>query len=146
MLLAQKKPPKEDVIRSLLEFVKQAVEKKAEPNGSRPIKKPRDMPPFIFHSLESGQRPTLEIKGECKTMVDWISGHANLKKRECTLEKTRNFLRDRWGWAFRREGAKGRVEEWVDTAHVLWSEVIGLCGFWDGSCDNGKCGAGIMIM
>ena len=44
------------------------------------------------------------------------------------------------------KGAKGRVEEWVDTAHVVWSEVIGLCGFWDGSCDNGNCGAGKLIM
>ena len=30
-------------------------------------------------------------------------------------------------------------------ARVVWSEVIGLCGFWDGSCDNGKCGVGILI-
>ena len=26
-----------------------------------------------------------------------------------------------------------------------WAEVTGLCGFWDGSCDNGNCGAGILI-
>ena len=42
-------------------------------------------------------------------------------------------------------GVKGLEDEWVDDAHVIWSEVIGLCGFWDGSFDNGKCGAGIMI-
>ena len=36
------------------------------------------------------------------------------------------------------------MEEWVDTARVVWSEVIGLCGFWDGSCDN--CGTGFLIM
>ena len=41
-------------------------------------------------------------------------------------------------------GAKGE-DEWVDTVHVAWSEVTGLCGFWDDSCDNGKCGAGIVI-
>ena len=23
----------------------------------------------------------------------------------------------------------GHVDEWVDTAHLVWSEVIGLCGF-----------------
>ena len=40
---------------------------------------------------------------------------------------------------------KGREAKWVDTAHVVWSEVNGLCGFLDGSCDNGKCAAGIMI-
>ena len=29
--------------------------------------------------------------------------------------------------------------------NVVWSEVTSLCGFWDGSCENGTCGAGIMI-
>ena len=48
--------------------------------------------------------------------------------------------------AWADKGAKGQVDEWVDTAHVVWSEVIGLCGFWDGSCDNGKCVASTMIM
>ena len=42
------------------------------------------------------------------------------------------------------KGAKGQVDERVDTAHVVWSEVIGLCGFWDGSCDNGECEAGFV--
>ena len=45
-----------------------------------------------------------------------------------------------------KKGAKGRVEETVDTAHVVWFEVIALCGFWDGSCDNGNCGACTMFM
>ena len=31
---------------------------------------------------------------------------------------------------------KGREDEWVDTVQVVWSEVTGLCGFWDGSCDT----------
>ena len=34
-------------------------------------------------------------------------------------------------WA--AKGAKGHVDEWADTAHVVWSEVIGLCGFWYGA-------------
>ena len=49
---------------------------------------------------------------------------------------------DLWG----DKGAKGRVEEWVDIAHVVWSEVTGLGGFWDGRCDKGNCGAGTFIM
>ena len=36
-LMAQRKPRKDDVIRSLLESIKQAVEKKADPNGTIPI-------------------------------------------------------------------------------------------------------------
>ena len=33
----------------------------------------------------------------------------------------------------------------IDTAVVIWSEVAGLCGFWDGSCERCVCGAGRMI-
>ena len=30
---------------------------------------------------------------------------------------------------------------------MAWgTEVTGLCGFWDGSCDIGKCGGGIVIL
>ena len=35
------------------------------------------------------------------------------------------------------QGARGLEEEWVDTTDVVWSEVAGLCGFWDGSCEGG---------
>ena len=51
--------------------------------------------------------------------------------------------KDADAWA--GNGVKGRVGEWVDTANVVWSEVTGLCGFWDGSCEDGTCEAGIMI-
>ena len=43
------------------------------------------------------------------------------------------------------KGVKGPVGEWVDTANVVWSEVTGLCGFRDGSCESGTCGAGTVI-
>ena len=33
----------------------------------------------------------------------------------------------------------------MDIANVVWSEVTGLCGFWDGGCETGVCGAGIMF-
>ena len=45
-LMTRRKPRREGVIRSLLESMKQAVEKRKEPNGTRPTKKPRDLPPF----------------------------------------------------------------------------------------------------
>ena len=69
--LVAQKPRKEDVVRSLLESTKQTVENKAEPNGARPIKKPRDLLPLVLDIPEAGQRLTLEIRGDCKTMVDW---------------------------------------------------------------------------
>ena len=52
-----------------------------------------------------------------------------------------NTEADLWG----AKGVMGHEDEWVDIAHVVWSAVTGLCGFWDGSCDDGKCGAGILI-
>ena len=45
-VVVRRKPLREDVIRNLLKSMKQAVEKKKEPNGTRPTKKPRDMLPF----------------------------------------------------------------------------------------------------
>ena len=44
------------------------------------------------------------------------------------------------------KGVNCREDEWgMDTAHVVWSQVASLSGFWDGSFENGKCGAGTMI-
>ena len=78
------------------------------------------------------------------------------------MAKIQNLLRDWWGrevhllqrtagWAkhFIRghieeavlsaeKGAKGQVDEWVDTAHVVWSEVTGLNGCGELGCDNGN--------
>ena len=39
---------------------------------------------------------------------------------------------------------KGREKKWADIG-MVWSEVAGLCGVWDGSCESGTCGAGIVI-
>ena len=150
--MAQRKPRMEDEIRSMLEFMKEAVEKKTEPNGTRPTKKPRDLPlpPLELEKLEAGELADSEIKGECKTIVDWVNGHAKLKTRVSTVATTHNLLREWWcrgirlrqqtaDWSthvFREhnketdlcgdKAAKGRVEEWVDTAQVVWSEVTGL--------------------
>ena len=93
-----------------------------------------------------------------------------MKARVSTVEATQNVLRESWGRGIRlgqrtaewvthtfrehnkeadlwaHKGAKGRVEEWVDTTRIAWPEVTSLCGFWDGSCDNGNCVFGILIM
>ena len=90
-LMAQRKPHKEDVIRYLLETLKQAVGKKTEPNGTRPTKKPRDLPPLQLGIPEAGKWPTLELKGDCKTIVDWVNGHAKMKARGSTVEQSRTL-------------------------------------------------------
>ena len=123
------------------------------------------MPPFVLDVLEAGQRPTLEIRGDCKTTVDWI--HAKLKTRECTVAKTQNILRDWWGpsttadcqlgqMSFVNTTKKricGRTRARRDVWMNLWAlpescgqrSVVSV-GFWDGSCDNGNCGARKLIM
>ena len=147
-LMAQKKTRKENV------FLQPAriYETDGGPNGARPIKKPRGLPPYVLSIPQAGQRPSLEITGDCKTMVDWINGRAKLKTRECTVEKTQNFLRDWWGpgvhqrqrtteWAthiFRehnmevdvwaekgREGTRGR-----NGGHCPCRVVRGHCSLW----------------
>ena len=76
-------------------------------------------------------------------------GRGIIRLRQRTTEWVTNTFREHNNeeanqWA--DKGAKGRVEGWVDTTRITWREVTGLCGFWDGSCDNGKCGCGTVIM
>ena len=64
--------------------------------------------------------------------TDWVTHTFREHNKEADL------------WA--GKGAKGRAEEWVDTTRIAWQEVTGVCGFWNGSYDNGKCGGGIVLM
>ena len=61
-------PRKEDVIRHLLQSMKQPVDKKKESKGPVPTKKPRDLPPLDLGIPVVGERPTLEIKGDKKRL------------------------------------------------------------------------------
>ena len=45
----------------------------------------------------------------------------------------------------REKRVRGCREEWEDDSIVVWSEVTGLCVFWDGSCRHGVCSAGMLI-
>ena len=42
-------------------------------------------------------------------------------------------------------GVRGRKEEWENDSKVVWAEVTGFCGFWDGSCRDDVNGAGLWI-
>ena len=163
-LMTQTRLRKEDVIRNLLESMKQPVDKKKDTKGPVPTKKPRDLRPLDLGTLVPSEKLTLEIKGSNKTIVDWMNGHAKMKTMIGTAEKAQNLLREWWGRGMRSrqrtadwvthtfrghnkeadlwagKGARGPAEEWLDTARITWHEVLGICGFWDGSFDNGKCG------
>ena len=45
----------------------------------------------------------------------------------------------------RRKGSQSRHEEWEDDSKVVWSEVTGLCAFWDGRCRDDVRGAGMLF-
>ena len=42
-------------------------------------------------------------------------------------------------------GTKGHSKEWKDESAIDWTKVTGICGFWDGSCNDKICGASIAI-
>ena len=142
-LMMPTQPRKEDVIRNLLESMKQPVEKKGS-KGRVPTKKPGDLPPLDFGTRVPGKRPTLEIRGDNKTIVDWVNGHVKMKTRMGRVEKAQKLFREWWGrglsvWqrtidcathTFREhnkeadlwagKGAKEHAEEWVDTTRLAW--------------------------
>ena len=69
--------------------------------------------------------------------VEWIYDYVRLIGRFISFVNTARRPIPGLG-----KGVKSRKEEWLDTASVVWSKVTGWCGFWDGSCESGKCGAG----
>ena len=121
-------------------------------------------PPGCTHDIE------LVIRGDSKIIVDWINGKAKQKKPWDIIDNTQLQLMDWWkprvelshrtgDWAahiFREHnkevdrwaayGAKGHVLEWVHDSIIYWSEVKGICGFWDGSCNDNICGAGVIVL
>ena len=62
-LMTQTRPQKEDVIRNLLQSMKQPVGEKKESKGFVPTKKPRNLPLLDLGTLVPGDLLTLEIKG-----------------------------------------------------------------------------------
>ena len=105
-LMMHSHPRREDVIRHLLKSMKQPVDKKKESKGPVPDKKPRDLPPLVLGIPVPGVGLTLEIKGDKKTIVDWVNGHAKMKTRVTTEEKkAQNILREWRG--------RGRTAEWI---------------------------------
>ena len=54
--------------------------------------------------------PTLESKGDCTTIFDWINGYAKMKTRVSSVEATRTFLREWWGRGIQ---LRQRTVEWV---------------------------------
>ena len=105
-------------------------------------KKPRFLEPLEMPAED--KKLMLEVRGDSRTIVDWVSGHAKLKTKESIVASVQNLLRvngEAMEWIYDNvrllgrftsqqrsrftgwEGVKGREEEWVDTVNVVWSEV-----------------------
>ena len=139
-------------------------------DGGIPLTKARDVDPLTIDSPGTTEGIELVIRGDSKTVVDWINGKAKQKTPSRFIDNIQLQLMDWWrkwvdlsrrtgDWAvhvFREQnteadqwagyGAKGREAEWVHDSTIEWAEVTGICGFWDGSCSDNICGAGITIL
>ena len=135
-----------------------------------PLNKARDVDPLILDPPGNIEGIELAIRGDSKTVVDWINGKAKQKTPSRIIDNIQLKLMDWWkkgvhlsrrtgDWAvhvFREHnteadlwagyGAKGREAEWIHDSVIDWAEVTGICGFWDGSCSDHMCGAGITIL
>ena len=59
----------------------------------RPRNQGIDLPLNLEHQ-NLREKPTLEIKGDNKTIVDWMSGHTKMKTRIGTVERAQDLLRE----------------------------------------------------
>ena len=60
-------------------------------------KKPRDLEPTVPETPVEDKKLMLELRGDSKTVVDWLNGHAKLKACESTIAAAQNLLRKRRG-------------------------------------------------
>ena len=140
--MAQRQPRKEDVMSQFTRIDEAKPVKKSEPNGTRPAKKPKERFSLELGVPGFGKVLTLGIGGDCKTIVDWVNGHAKLKTRESTVANTQNLLREWWGRRSTNDNAlpigphmsfvstiKKLICELVDTAHVVCWRSSASVGF-----------------
>ena len=135
-----------------------------------PQKKQETLDPLIIDPPGNIEGIELVIRGDSKTVVDWINGKAKAGRRHRVSSDNIQQLMDWWRkgvdlsrrtgdravHVFREQnteadrwagyGAKGREAEWVHDSVIDWAEVTGICGFWDASCSDNICGASITIL
>ena len=141
-------------------MMRQPTEKKPLKGGGAQKKKPRDLELSVLEKPAEDKKLMLEMRSVRKRIVDWVNGLAKLKTCESTIATAQNLLWEWWDrgvdlrrrvadWAvhiFREhnqeadiwagKGVKGSEEEWTDIANIIWSEVTGLCGVLEGSCER----------
>ena len=81
-----------------------------EERWSIPSKKPREVDPMVLEPPTTAKGVEMEMRGDCKTVVDWINGHAKQKTPNKTLVAAQKQMRDWWsrGADLRRRLPTGR--------------------------------------
>ena len=82
----------------------------------------------LNQSRKAKKTPISTIAAQ-KQMRDWWCRGTDLRRRvaDWQVHICREHIKEAGAWV--GKGARGREEEWVDIANVVWSEVTGMCGF-----------------
>ena len=118
--------------------------------GGIPLRKERELDPLVMEPPRTVEGIELVIRGDSKTVVDWINGKAKQKVSSRAFEIIQ-IQRMEW-WKKGVDLCHG-IGDWAvhifrehnKEAEIDWTKVTGICGFWDGSCNDKVCGAGITI-
>ena len=139
-------PKKTDVVPFLLKMI-HLTSIQTKRVGGIPLTKARDVDPLIIDPPDNIEGIELVIRGDSKTVVDWINGMAKKKTSSRIIDNIQLQLMDWWkkgvrlsrrtgDWAvhvFREHnteaglwagyGAKGLEAEWGRDSVIDWTDV-----------------------
>ena len=153
-------PKKAEVIPTLVLAIHLSTLQVKKADGGIPRRKERDLDPLMIKPPRTVEGLELVIRGDSKTVVDWINGEAKQKVSYRAIETIQIQLMEWWKkgidlsqrigdwavlifWEHNKEadlwagcGAKGISKEWKDESASDWTKVLVICGFWHGSCNE----------
>ena len=130
-LLAQRPLPQGRRADEFAEDDDTADGEKDQERGGAMTKKPRDLEPLALEMPPEDKKPMPEFRGDSKTIVDWVNGHAKLKTKESTIAIVQNLLRewrgrgvnlrvtDRAVHIFRERNKEARLVGWGKASKVV---------------------------
>ena len=113
--------------------------------GSAVTKKPRDLEPVVLEMPAGDKKLVIQIRCDRKTNCGLGKWSGQTEKADWAVhiirEHNRDFLYRHIGLGKAFKVVKKRLTQRMSS----WSGVTSQCGFWDGSCESGTCGDGVMI-
>ena len=110
-------PRKEDVAVDLLKMMRQPTGAPETKKGAAFQKNPAESSPLVLEPPTTDKGAMLEVRGDSKTVVDWLNGHAKLKTPDSTVAAAQNQMWKGWskGMDLRRLWPTGRCIKFVNT-------------------------------